>query len=92
MFFALTTGAKIHYLAGGPGNPHATTVVAVMPGRFDGTGGGAYLRQFFTSLRAVATVSNPYGIHNGDFGGHVYLCTAPRLPWGQMWPRLRHYG
>jgi Dolichyl-phosphate-mannose-protein mannosyltransferase len=75
----------------GPGNPHATTVVAVMPGPRDGGGGAAYLRQFFTSVRAVAALSNPYHIHNGNYGGHVYLCTGPRHPWGQMWPQLRSY-
>ncbi len=70
----------------GPGNPHATTVVAVMP---PGGGDAAYLRQFFTSVRAVATLSNLF--HNGNCGGHVYLCTGPRHPWGQMWPQLRSY-
>jgi hypothetical protein len=25
----------------------------------------------------AATLSNPYGIHNQEWGGHVYLCTAP---------------
>jgi hypothetical protein len=53
----------------GPGNPHATTVVAVNPGPRD----AAYLRQLFTSVRAVATLSNPYRIHNGEYAG-------PRLP------------
>jgi hypothetical protein len=66
-------------------------VVAVMPGPVDGGGDAAYLRQFFTSVRAVATLSNPYRIHNQEFDGHVYLCTGPRHPWGQMWPRLRSY-
>jgi hypothetical protein len=75
----------------GPGNPHATTVVAVMPGPADGGGDAAYLGQFFTSVRAVATLSNPYGLHNQEWHGHVYLCTGPRHPWGQMWPRLRTY-
>src|ERR1022692_598393 len=75
----------------GPGNPHARTVLAIMPGPVDGPGDGAYLRQFFTSVRAVATFSNPYGIHNANWGGHVYLCTGPRRPWGQMWPQLRSY-
>ena len=75
----------------GPGNPHATTVLAVMPGPVDGGGDAAYLRQSFTSVRAVATLSNPYRIHNQEFDGHVYLCTGPRHPWGQMWPRLRSY-
>jgi hypothetical protein len=74
----------------GPGNPRATTVVAVMPG--SAGGGVAFLGQFFASVRAVATLSNPYGLHNQEWGGHVYLCTGPRLPWGQIWPQLRRYG
>ncbi len=75
----------------GPGNPYATTVVAVMPGPKDGGGDAAYLGQFFTSVRAVATLSNPYGLQNQEWHGHVYLCTGPRHPWGQMWPQLRQY-
>ncbi len=75
----------------GPGNPRATTVLAVMPGPADGGGDAGYLGQFFTSVRAVATLSNPYGLHNQEWGGHVYLCTGPRQPWGQMWPQLRQY-
>jgi hypothetical protein len=78
----------------GPGNPHATTIVAVMPGPVDVTGFGAYLylTQFFTSVRVAATLSNPYGLHNQEWGGHVYICTGPRQPWAQIWPQLRHYG
>jgi 4-amino-4-deoxy-L-arabinose transferase-like glycosyltransferase len=75
----------------GPGNPRATTVVAVMPGPMDGGGDAAYLSTFFTSVRAVATLSNPYGLHNQEWHGHVYLCTGPRHPWGQVWPELRQY-
>jgi hypothetical protein len=75
----------------GPGNPHATTVVAVMPGPRGG-GDAAYLSQFFTSVRMAATLSNPYGIRNQEWGGHVYVCTGLRQPWAQLWPRLRHYG
>jgi Dolichyl-phosphate-mannose-protein mannosyltransferase len=76
----------------GPGNPRATTVLAVAPGPDHAGGYAAYLSRFFTSVRTVATLSNPYGIHNIEWGGHVYLCTGPRHEWGQMWPRLRHYG
>ena len=75
----------------GPGNPRAATVVAVAPGPRDTTGYAAYLRQFFTRVRTAATLSNPYGVRNQEWGGHVYVCTGPRHPWGQMWPRLRHY-
>jgi hypothetical protein len=76
----------------GPGNPHATTIVAVAPGPANGgTGYGYYLLQFFTGVRVAATLSNPYGLHNKDWGGHVYICTGPRQPWAQIWPQLRHY-
>ena len=75
----------------GPGNSRATTVVAVAPGPVDITGYAAYLRQFFTSVRAAATLSNPYRIHNQEWDGHVYVCTGPRHPWAQLWPLLRHY-
>ena len=75
----------------GPGNPNATTVVAVMPGPVDGGGDAAYLGQFFTSVRAAATLSNPYGLHNQEWHGHVYVCEGPRHPWSQMWPQLRQY-
>jgi 4-amino-4-deoxy-L-arabinose transferase-like glycosyltransferase len=75
----------------GPGNPDATTVVAVAPGPTAAPGYATYLSRFFTSVREVATLSNPYGVHNIESGGHVYLCTGPRQPWSQLWPRLRHY-
>ena len=90
---ALPTAVSGHntYWWWGPGKPHATTVVAVAPGPMDVTGYGAYLRQFFTSVRLAATLSNPYHIHNQEWGGQVYVCTGPRHPWAEMWPRLRHY-
>lgn len=75
----------------GPGSTSATTVVAVAPGTEAAPAYAAYLRRFFTSVRAVATLSNPYGVHNIEWHGEVYLCTGPSQPWGQMWPRLRHY-
>jgi hypothetical protein len=76
----------------GPGNPRATTIVAVAPGPGDGgTGYGAYLGQFFTSVRVAATLSNPYGLHNQQWGGHVYVCTGARQPWGRIWLQLRQY-
>jgi hypothetical protein len=75
----------------GPGNPRASTVVAVAPGPIDVTGYAAYLRQFFTHVQVAATLSNPYGVHNQEWGGHVYVCTGLRHPWAQLWPWLRHY-
>ena len=74
----------------GPGNPDATTVVVIAP-RQGVTTDEAYLREYFTSVRVVATLSNPYGIPTQNGGGHVYLCTGPRQPWGQLWNKLRNY-
>jgi Dolichyl-phosphate-mannose-protein mannosyltransferase len=73
----------------GPGNPRAATVVAVVPG--DAPRYHAFLSRFFTSVRPVATLSNPAGVRNQEWHGHVYLCTGPRSPWAQLWPQLRHY-
>ncbi len=76
----------------GPGNPHATTIVAVTPGPAAGGTGYVYtLLKFFTHVRLAAILSNPYGLHNKQWGGHVYICTGPRQPWAQIWPQLRHY-
>jgi len=74
----------------GPGNPRATTVVAVAPGNAPGY--YAFLSRFFTSVRPVATLSNPDGIHNEEYGGHIYVCTGLKSTWGQLWPQMRHYG
>ncbi len=71
----------------GPGNPRATTVIAVT----DGGGSGTHLDGFFTSVTPVATLSNPAGIHNQEWGGQIYLCTRPTTPWAQLWPLLRRY-
>jgi 4-amino-4-deoxy-L-arabinose transferase-like glycosyltransferase len=75
----------------GPGKPRATTVIAIAPGPVDVTGYAGYLRHFFASVRVAARLSNPYGIHNQEWGGHVYVCTGPRSSWAALWPRLRHY-
>jgi hypothetical protein len=75
----------------GPGNPDATTIVAVAPGPVDGAGYGTYLLRFFESVRAVATLSNSAGLHNQEWHGLIYICTEPRHPWGSLWPLLRHY-
>jgi hypothetical protein len=77
----------------GPGNPHATTVVAVQPGPVDETNQEAYsyLSQFFKHVRVAATLHNNAGIHNQEWGGHVYVCTGLKQPWSKMWPRLRQY-
>ncbi|MFF1923428.1 ArnT family glycosyltransferase [Streptomyces sp. NPDC058221] len=75
----------------GPGNAHATTVLAVAPGPDHAPGYAAHLRQYFRHVRVATGLSNPSGVHNIEWGGSVYVCTGPRHPWGQMWPQLRNY-
>ena len=77
----------------GPGNPHATTVVAVTLGPDNGSRSShlSYLRQYFRNVRQAATLSNPWGIKNEYYQGQVWICTGLRHPWGQLWPQLRHY-
>ena len=77
----------------GPGNPNATTVLAVVPGPVGGSESGfkAALQADFGDVREVGTISNPYGIHNKEYGGKIYVCTRPREPWGKLWPSLLHY-
>jgi len=77
----------------GPPNPSATTVIAVANGPAGGgTGTGTAMAGFFADVEQVATLSNPAGIHNQEWGGHIYLCTSPTIAWPQLWPLLRHYG
>jgi Dolichyl-phosphate-mannose-protein mannosyltransferase len=75
----------------GPGNPHATTAVVVAPSPEAAGDYTAYLRRYFGQVRVAATLTNPYGVHNIESGGHVYVCTGPTRPWNLLWPRLRHY-
>jgi hypothetical protein len=75
----------------GPGNPDATTVVAVAPSPEVVGDYAAYLRRYFDQVREAATLTNPYGVRNIEAGGHVYVCTGMRQPWGRLWPELRHY-
>jgi 4-amino-4-deoxy-L-arabinose transferase-like glycosyltransferase len=78
----------------GPGNPHATTVVAVVPGlpKAGAAQLAGVLRHDFAQVRVVATLGNPEHVANQEAGGHVYLCLDPVRSWGQLWPSLRHYG
>ncbi len=75
----------------GPGNPRATTVVAVAPGPVDVSNYASYLERYFRSVRVVATLDNHAGLHNQEWHGHIYLCTDLRRPWATTWPKLRHY-
>lgn len=73
-----------------PGNPTASTVVAVAPGPVDVSDYASYLHRFFRRVRVVATLTNEAGLHNQEWHGHIYICTEPKRSWGDTWPELRH--
>ncbi len=75
----------------GPGNPRASAVLVVAPGPRDVTGFRSYLLGFFRSVATVAMLRNDAGLHNQEWGGHVYLCSGLRQPWPEVWRELRHY-
>lgn len=76
----------------GPGRADAQVVLVVAPGPKDVTGDDVYLRQFLGRVESVATLTNPEHLANQEYEGHIYICTQPKRPWGQMWPQLRQYG
>ena len=77
----------------GPGNPRATTVVAVVPGvpREGAAQAAGMLHRDFASVRIAATVRDSGHVTNQEEGGRIYLCQGPVRPWGLLWPSLRHY-
>ncbi|MGH3733934.1 MAG: glycosyltransferase family 39 protein [Acidimicrobiales bacterium] len=75
----------------GPGSDKTTTVLAVAPGPRDVTDYRAYLEHYFRSVRVFATLHDHAGIHNQEWGGHIYLCTGLRRSWPATWRQLRHY-
>ena len=74
----------------GPGDPRATTVVAVAPGPVDTTDYAATLERYCTDVQVAATITNPERVHNQEWHGHVYICTGLKHPWGATWSSLRH--
>jgi hypothetical protein len=75
----------------GPGNPQATTVVAVVLGEYDSSFYDQYLRPYFGYIVTAAGLNNVQHVANQEAGGHVYICTQPVRSWGSLWIRMRHY-
>ncbi len=51
----------------------------------------AFISSLFTGCATVATITNAYDLHNQEFGAPIQLCSRPRLPLDQLWPRLKSF-
>ncbi|MEY2423773.1 MAG: hypothetical protein QOI95_3840 [Acidimicrobiaceae bacterium] len=47
------------------------------------------LTPFFTDIQLARTVTNSEGIHNKEYGAEMVICRGQRLPWSEIWPRLK---
>jgi 4-amino-4-deoxy-L-arabinose transferase-like glycosyltransferase len=43
----------------------------------------------FTSVRRIATVRSPGGIHNQENGSPIWLASGRRAPWSELWSSFR---
>jgi 4-amino-4-deoxy-L-arabinose transferase-like glycosyltransferase len=50
------------------------------------------LAPYCGSAVVAARVDNGYGVENEEQGTPVWICRDLRLPWSQLWPRLRRFG
>lgn len=49
----------------------------------------AELDAAFASVRRIATVHSPDGVHNQEDGTPIWLARDRRGPWSELWPRFR---
>jgi len=77
------SGQDSYYLWG-PGDPDATTYIAV------GFSAGR-LAPYFAEVTPAATITNALGAPNQEDGRSVFLCRRPRMSLARVWPDFKHY-
>jgi hypothetical protein len=69
------------------GPPAQSDQLVLAVGEFD----ASYLRQFWSQVTEVAPLRLPAITDEETTGGAaIYLCSAPRGTWADLWPALRH--
>jgi hypothetical protein len=51
----------------------------------------SFLGTLFDQCRQVGTISNSYDLHNQEFGAPLAVCSQPKYPLDQLWPRLKAF-
>ncbi len=64
--------------------PDGTDTVVFVGGQLDAAA------PLFTTCRTVARLDNGVRVDNEEQGQPIAVCSGPRQPWAQLWPRLRH--
>ncbi len=49
----------------------------------------ASLTRSFGRVERIDTVTTPDSVHNREDGTPIWLVSAPRAPWSELWPRFR---
>ena len=70
----------------GYGNPPPDVVIVLGSRR-------ERLEQRFASVELAGRVPNPLHVANEESEHpEIFLCRTPRIPWAQLWPRIRSFG
>jgi hypothetical protein len=49
------------------------------------------LTPYFDDIQLARTVTNGAGIHNKEYGAEIVVCHGQRLPWSEIWPRIKQF-
>jgi hypothetical protein len=47
------------------------------------------MREFFDEVQPAGTVTNAAGIENKEFGTPILICRHQKVPWAQIWQRVK---
>ena len=49
------------------------------------------LTPFFSDIQLAGKVTNDEGIHNKEFGAEIVICRGQKVPWSEIWPKLKQF-
>ncbi|MET8650722.1 hypothetical protein [Nocardia aurea] len=50
------------------------------------------LDRYCAEVESAGRIDNGLGIENDEQGVSMNICRGPRVPWSELWPRIRHLG
>ncbi|MEV0245510.1 glycosyltransferase family 39 protein [Nocardia sp. NPDC050712] len=77
------SGHNAYWWWGPPASTPETITIGIDP---------TQLSDFFTDCQPVTRIDNGLGIDNDEQSEPVFLCRDSRAPWGELWPRAKHFG